>query len=338
MTAAALAINQNTNRIYVAGAQGTLDVIDGATNAVTHVAIPVGASSIGINPTSNRVYIATGSGVTVIDGGGAPTTPPPLPAAFNVQGLWWRPSESGWGVNLTQQGETLFATWFTYDAQGNGLWLVMSSGARTGANSYSGTLYQTTGPAFNEVPFNSAKVATAPVGTATFSFNDADNGTFAYTVNGVSGSKPITRQVFASPMPTCTAGGTASAAPNYQALWWASPAGSESGWGLNVTHQGDILFATWFTYAPDGKGMWLVGSRLARNGNGSYAGPLYRTIGPPWNSASWNPAMVAPTPVGSATLSFSDANNGTFAYSVNGLAGSKAITRQVYASPVTVCR
>jgi hypothetical protein len=114
--------------------------------------------------------------------------------------------------------------------------------------------------------------------------------------------------------------------------------GSESGWGLNVTHQGDILFATWFTYAPDGKGMWLVGSRLARNGNGSYAGPLYRTIGPPWNSASWNPAMVAPTPVGSATLSFSDANNGTFAYSVNGLAGSKAITRQVYASPVTVCR
>jgi hypothetical protein len=157
-------------------------------------------------------------------------------------------------------------------------------------------------------------------------------------VNGISGTKPITRQMYASPVPTCVAGGTSSAAPNYQALWWASPAGSESGWGLNVTHQGDILFITWFTYAPDGKGMWLVGSKLTRTGNGSYGGTLYRAVGPPWNAASWNPAMVALTPVGSASLAFSDASTGTFTYSVNGIAGSKAITRQLFASPPTVCR
>jgi DNA-binding beta-propeller fold protein YncE len=63
----------------VAGAQGALDVIDGATHAVTRVAIPAGAAAIGLNPNTNKVYVATGSGVTVIDGGGAPTTPPPLP-------------------------------------------------------------------------------------------------------------------------------------------------------------------------------------------------------------------------------------------------------------------
>ncbi|MGC1818702.1 MAG: S8 family peptidase, partial [Casimicrobiaceae bacterium] len=39
-----------------------------------------------------------------------------------------------------------------------------------------------------------------------------------------------------------------AAAPNYQGLWWASPAGSESGWGINFAHQGDVIFATWFTY------------------------------------------------------------------------------------------
>src|SRR6185312_17220634 len=33
----------------------------------------------------------------------------------------------------------------------------------------------------------------------------------------------------------------AAAAPNYQGLWWASPAGSESGWGINFAHQGDII-------------------------------------------------------------------------------------------------
>ena len=46
--------------------------------------------------------------------------------------------------------------------------------------------------------------------------------------------------------------------PSYGGLWWKSPAASESGWGLNITHQGDILFATWFTYDRDGNGMWLV--------------------------------------------------------------------------------
>jgi hypothetical protein len=157
-------------------------------------------------------------------------------------------------------------------------------------------------------------------------------------VNGASGTKAITRQVYSAALPTCTAGGAHGAAPNYQALWWAAPAGAESGWGLNVTHQGDILFVTWFTYGADGQGMWLVGSNLGRSANGGYSGTLYRTVGPPWNAQPWNPAMVAPTPVGNATLTFSDAANGTFAYTVNGVAGSKPITRQVYGNPVTVCR
>ena len=58
----------------------------------------------------------------------------------NVQGLWWKDaSESGWGVNLTQQGDVLFATWFTYDEQGQGMWLVMSNGERTGTSTSRGS-------------------------------------------------------------------------------------------------------------------------------------------------------------------------------------------------------
>ncbi|HZZ91750.1 MAG TPA: YncE family protein [Usitatibacter sp.] len=340
VTAVAMAINPNTNRIYLANDSGALAIIDGNTNAVTTIPIPSGARSLAVNPNTNRIYVASDAGVTVVDGAGLATVGPVPPAAFNVQGLWWRSpagSESGWGVNLTQQGSTLFATWFTYDAQGNGLWLVMSSGAATSTNSYSGTLYQTAGPAFNAAPFDPAKVTRTPVGTATFTFTDEFNGTFAYTVNGVSDSKPITRQVYDSRLPVCTLGGTTTAAPNYQALWWASPAGSESGWGLNITHQGDTLFATWFTYGPDGKGMWLVGSNLARTGNGVYAGTLYRTVGPPWNANPWNPAMVATSPVGNATLTFTDASTATFAYTVNGISQAKTLVRQVFASPETAC-
>jgi hypothetical protein len=41
----------------------------------------------------------------------------------------------------------------------------------------------------------------------------------------------------------------------YQALWWNVPGGSESGWGINVAFQKDLIFATWFAsfaYTVDG--------------------------------------------------------------------------------------
>jgi hypothetical protein len=261
----------------------------------------------------------------------------PSAGPFNVQGLWWRApasSESGWGVNLTQQGDILFATWFTYDTDGSGMWLVMPTSTRTD-NTYAGGLYRTTGPAFNATPWLSSGVSTAAVGSATFSFSDSNNGTFTYTVNGVTQSKPILREVF-STVPTCVAAETFAASSNYSDLWWHAPANSESGWGINVTHQGDVLFATWFTYDDNGKGLWLVMPDGLKVAPGSYAGAMYRTTGTPF-SAPWDPSLFIATPVGTATFTFSDISNGTFAYSVNGVAQTKAITREVFATPTSVC-
>lgn len=280
------------------------------------------------------------------------STPPPPPAAFNVEGLWWKSpagSESGWGVNITHQGDILFATWFTYDTDGSGLWLVMPDGTKTGTNSYSGALYRTTGPSFDSATFDPTRVQATQIGTATFSFSDANNGTFTYSVNGVVQAKNITRQVFGTPAPTCFEGsagsgttfnyGTGTAAgPNYQDLWWRAPAGSESGWGVNLTHQGNIIFATWFTYDSTGKGLWLVmpdGERVANTS--TFAGALFRTTGPAFSASPWEPSQVASTQVGTATFTFDDANTGTFTYTVNGVTQSKPITRQVFGTPTTVC-
>ncbi len=41
------------------------------------------------------------------------------------------------------------------------------------------------------------------MGTATFTFGDGNNATFAYTVDGISQIKSITREVFASPGTVC---------------------------------------------------------------------------------------------------------------------------------------
>ncbi len=190
----------------------------------------------------------------------------PAPAAANYQGLWWNApagSESGWGISFTHQGDTLFATWFTYDVDGSPLWMVVAA-QKTAADVYSGTLYRGTGPAYSAMPFDPALVTSTVVGTATFSFTDGDNGSFAYSIGGVTKTKAITREIFSSPVPTCTWGGTGdpAAATNYQDLWWHAPAGSESGWGIHFTHQGDTIFATWFTYGLDGKPLWLVVSAV----------------------------------------------------------------------------
>ena len=227
----------------------------------------------------------------------------------NYQGLWWASpagSESGWGINLAHQSDVIFATWFTYDATGNAWWLSMTA-PRTATGAYSGTLYATTGPPFSATPFDPAQVLATDVGTAMLTFADLNNGTFAYTVNGVSQTKAITRQVF-GPLPACAAAtGNITAATNYQDIWWAAPPGSESGWGINFSHQGDTMFATWFTYASDRTPLWLSVT-APKSASGTYTGTLYRTSGPPFDASPFDPSRVSSMPVGSATFTFSDGN------------------------------
>jgi hypothetical protein len=291
---------------------------------------------------AGRYYLAiNGYDVTVRGDYGITSTFASSAPNTSYEGLWWKSpagSESGWGVNITHQGDILFATWFTYDIDGSGMWLVMSNGAKVGQSTYSGTLYRTIGPSFAAAPWNPSQVSATAVGSATFSFSDPNNGTFAYTVNGISQSKSITRQVYATPVPTCVESSTQAPTANYQDLWWRSPGGSESGWGVNITHQGNILFATVFTYDATGKGMWLVMSNGAKTAPSVYSGALYRTTGPAFNASPWNPSAVTATTVGTGTFFFSDSNNATFTYTVNGTTVTKSITRQIYSSPPTVCQ
>ena len=66
--------------------------------------------------------------------------------------------------------------------------------------------------------------------------------------------------------------------------------------------------------------------------------PVQRTAGPPFSAVPFNPNLVTRTTVGSATLTFADASNGTFRYTVNGITQTKSITRLIFAAPATVCK
>ena len=259
-------------------------------------------------------------------------------AGQNYQGLWYRgEAESGWGVNIAHQGDIFFVSWFTYDTDGSQMWLVAPDVRKGTGNTFSGALFRTTGPAFDTTPFNPAMLGFTQVGTVQLGFADGDNGTFAYTVNGVTQSKPIVRQVF-GPLPSCTAGGSTGTPGvlNFQDLWYAGEA--ERGWGVNITHQGDILFATWFTYDSSGRGMWIVGPRMERTSGNVFAGSLFRTTGPAFNANPWNPASVTASPVGTGTFTFTSQGAGTFSYVVNGISQTRNIVRQAFGSPATLCR
>ena len=126
-------------------------------------------------------------------------------ASTNYQDLWWNPDESGWGINVTHQDNTLFATLFTYDATGRGLWLVMSGGVRQPDGSYLGDLFRTVGSPFNAAPVIplDASADLTKVGTMRLRFSDGENGTLTYAVDDATVTKSIVRQVFSSTVFTC---------------------------------------------------------------------------------------------------------------------------------------
>jgi len=118
----------------------------------------------------------------------------------NVSDLWWNPTQSGWGIQLSQQFGTIFATWFVYDEQRRPTWLTIPAMQATNFP-YSGDVYATTGPP-STGPFDPSKVVATKVGTvflgATIVPVNLWPGTLAlsFTAYGHTGTATVTRQPF----------------------------------------------------------------------------------------------------------------------------------------------
>ena len=263
-----------------------------------------------------------------------PMYPPPMQQARVYQGLWWNPAEAGWGLNTTHQGSILFATLFIYDSDGQPLWLVASNLSDMGDYVYSGPLYRTDGPPFNQVPWT--PIGYEQVGTMTISYDSADSGFLTYSVNGSTVNKTFVRMVFANPVPTCTlvsnTAGARASSTNYQDLWWNA---DESGWGINLVHQGDIIFATLFTYGDTRRDKWFLASGMTRQADGSYAGGFYSTTGTAFTGMAWMGYQIGQ--VGNVSLRFSDGEHAVLQYNVGMTTVTKDITRLVYGSTVPLC-
>jgi mono/diheme cytochrome c family protein len=115
---------------------------------------------------------------------------------------------------------------------------------------------------------------------------------------------------------------------DYSDLWW-NP--DESGWGVNlVQHPSNNIFAVIYTYDAARKPLWLVLSGGIWTASNNFVGALYQVAGPSYAQPVFDPRAVQLTQVGAVTLTFSDADHGTFAFTVNGIQIIKNITRQPY--------
>ena len=348
------------------------------------------------------------------------------PQARNATDMWFDPAESGWGLNLIHQGDTLFGTLFVYDTNGQPKWFVASS-LSGGPSAYSGALLECAGPGIAE-PFGASVVTCGSVGTMRFELGEG-TAVVDYTVGNVRVAKQVRRFSFRRPslsgvyegyivqpgatreqddwtfqvqdigstitmiassdsqgscdytgtpgqdgqLETVTgtfrcnggtrtgtfsmrvdpstegftgsfdgdgfASGRIAAARSEGAVrmqgfgWrndmWFTPA--ESGWGLNVIEQGDVLFATLFVYDAQRRPRWYVASSLlpngdAADGSATYSGALHENTGPYYGTA-FNPAAVTSRPVGQ--MFFQPRADGTadLSYSVDGVQVSKRLQR-----------
>ena len=119
-------------------------------------------------------------------------------ASFNAEqsDLWWSPGEWGWGLQIFEQGDILFATLFVYDAGGHQtvFTAVLSQGAGT---AWAGDLTQaTTGPYFGSAAYDPELVRARKVGGMTFTKVNSGTAALVYSIDGVVVTKSMTRQLF----------------------------------------------------------------------------------------------------------------------------------------------
>lgn len=112
-------------------------------------------------------------------------------------------------------------------------------------------------------------------------------------------------------------------APDQSDLWW-NP--SESGWGMQLAHRGQVMFATMYLYDTQGKPTWITA--ILRPAGAAWTGDVYATTGPWFGAAKFDASSVTRRIAGSMTWQSDDASNGTLTYTVDGVSVTKKVVRQ----------
>lgn len=325
-----IAVKPDGNEVYVvnrgSGTEaGTVSVIGAAGNSLaTITGLGVSPYGVSFNSSGSLAYVTnTGGSVSVIDTatrtvvdtieiGTAPNALGQFVGpASPYRGLWWNPAESGWGMSITQHGHKIFAVSYTYDSTGQPIWYTLDNCQIGTGRSCTSNINRVNGGVSPDSKWNGAGIVESLVGEGTLTFLDDRRGKFTYTIDNVPGSKDIERPHFDND--------TSPQFVDYTDLWWNT---DESGWGVALTQDMGIIFATWYTYEA-GEPVWYTVDECrlsaAATGN-SCEGSLKRVSGGAALTAEWGSgAQIKEIPVGVVKFEFTDAGNGTMSYTIDGV-------------------
>ena len=114
----------------------------------------------------------------------------------------------------------------------------------------------------------------------------------------------------------------------------------EAGKGVNIAHQADVLFVTYYTYDATGRAVWYAIPNANSRQAPGYIGSVYRGRGPAYDSPVWDASKVVLAEVGSATFGV-DLYPGSatiqFKYMIEGDGKLTGLTRMSFATPASVC-
>jgi hypothetical protein len=260
-------------------------------------------------------YIASGSRSPALD--------------LNQHGLtgsWYEPATSGQGfeievfANPSSGTGSAFVSWFTYDTVGGGAerqrWYTAQGQVATGQASASLTVYQNTGGNFNALPVTNSQA----VGTASLSFDTCTSGQLVYNFidgTGRAGTIPLSRL---TQNVTCSSTTPHSTDADFalSGNWYAS-ATSGQGMTMEVNPISGTVFATWYTYAPNGAGAGVAGQRWYTaqpttfvRGMRSIPVTIYETTGGLFDIPT--PTGQKSVAVGTGTIAFQSCSAATFSY------------------------
>ncbi len=179
------------------------------------------------------------------------------------QGHWWDSSRSGHGFEIFNASNTVQVIWYTYDEQGRPIWYT--------AQGPEPSIGKEAWPLLHHRWENGRKAEATVVGTLRLTLRHPEGADVAWSVGGRQGSWAIQPFLVAAAIPEVDHTGS-----------YFDPA--NSGWGVSLTEQGDVLGGVIFTYDANGAPTWLSGFERGSTGSvamysatGSCPGCAYRT-------------------------------------------------------------
>jgi len=155
-------------------------------------------------------------------------------------GNYFDDANPGWGLDIQRLGNSIFAVWFTYNLDGTPTWFIIVG--ELDGMSVTGNIESFKWDRFGD-PGEQATVSVR--GTMTIAWSNTSDATASWTLDGESGSAPVSFTQFALP-PTL-----ANMTGHYYDVM-------RPGWGYTLLTQGTVTVMTMYWY-KDGQPVWAQG-------------------------------------------------------------------------------